>query len=112
MPRPSRPWRRSAVLLLASGGLLASAACGGDGGGKSSPSSSSSLPSSSAVSTTTTPPPPPPPPPKNPLTGLGPASTHSVVAVKIDDTDGGRPQLNIDKADNVYILQVEGGLTR
>ncbi len=35
-----------------------------------------------------------------------------MVAVKIDDTAGGRPQRNIDGADIVYVEQVEGGLTR
>jgi hypothetical protein len=32
--------------------------------------------------------------------------------VKIDDTDSGRPQRGIDRADIVYIEAVEGGLTR
>jgi hypothetical protein len=50
-------------------------------------------------------------PPINPLTGEAP-SNNSVVAVKIDDTAAGRPQRGIDKADIVYIEQVEGGLTR
>ncbi len=35
-----------------------------------------------------------------------------VLAVKIDDTVSARPQIGIDKADVVYIEQVEGGLTR
>jgi len=52
-----------------------------------------------------------PPPSINPLTGGAP-STNSVVAAKIDDTAAGRPQRGIDKADIVYIEQVEGGLTR
>ncbi|MGI8759944.1 MAG: DUF3048 domain-containing protein [Jatrophihabitantaceae bacterium] len=47
----------------------------------------------------------------NPLTG-GTPSDNPVVAVKIEDTAAGRPQLGIDKADIVYIEQVEGGLTR
>lgn len=47
----------------------------------------------------------------NPLTG-GKPSKNGVVAVKIDDTGNGRPQVGIDKADVVYIEQVEGGLTR
>lgn len=47
----------------------------------------------------------------NPLTG-GPPSERPVVAVKIDDTTAGRPQVGIDAADIVYIEQVEGGLTR
>jgi DUF3048 family protein len=47
----------------------------------------------------------------NPLTG-GKPTKNGVVAVKIDDTGNGRPQVNIDQADVVYIEQVEGGLTR
>lgn len=42
----------------------------------------------------------------------GKPSRNGVVAVKIDDTGNGRPQRNIDKADVVYIEEVEGGLTR
>jgi Protein of unknown function (DUF3048) N-terminal domain/Protein of unknown function (DUF3048) C-terminal domain len=53
----------------------------------------------------------PPPPVINPLTGEAP-SNNPVVAAKIDDTAAGRPQRGIDKADIVYIEQVEGGLTR
>ena len=47
----------------------------------------------------------------NPLTGLA-VATGPVIAVKIDDTGPGRPQLNIDKADLVYVEEVEAGLTR
>lgn len=35
-----------------------------------------------------------------------------LVVVKIDDTDQAHPQVGIDKADLVYIEQVEGGLVR
>ncbi len=35
-----------------------------------------------------------------------------LLAVKIDDTVPARPQIGLDKADVVYIEQVEGGLTR
>lgn len=35
-----------------------------------------------------------------------------LIAVKIDDTDSAHPQVGIDKADLVYIEQVEGGLVR
>jgi hypothetical protein len=47
----------------------------------------------------------------NPLTGLGPVPKR-VVAVKIDDTENGRPQRGVDLADIVYVEQAEGGLTR
>ncbi len=35
-----------------------------------------------------------------------------ILAVKIDDSIAARPQIGIDRADVVYIEQVEGGLTR
>jgi len=35
-----------------------------------------------------------------------------IIAVKIDDTDEAHPQIGIDKADLIYIEQVEGGLVR
>ena len=35
-----------------------------------------------------------------------------LIAVKIDDTDEAHPQVGIDKADLIYIEQVEGGLVR
>jgi len=39
-------------------------------------------------------------------------SDGPVLAVKIDDTVAARPQIGLDRADIVYIEQVEGGLTR
>ena len=36
----------------------------------------------------------------------------SILVVKIDDTVGARPQIGLDRADVIYIEQVEGGLTR
>jgi len=35
-----------------------------------------------------------------------------VIAVKVDDTAPGRPSLGLDKADVIYVEEVEGGLTR
>jgi hypothetical protein len=35
-----------------------------------------------------------------------------VIAVKVDDTAPGRPSLGLEKADVIYIEEVEGGLTR
>jgi Protein of unknown function (DUF3048) N-terminal domain/Protein of unknown function (DUF3048) C-terminal domain len=49
---------------------------------------------------------------RNPLTGLPGVPKAPLIAVKIDDTAPGRPQVNIDKADIVYLEAVEGGLTR
>lgn len=48
----------------------------------------------------------------NPLTGVGPAPTGPILAVKVDDTASGRPSRGIDQADVLYIEQAEGGLTR
>jgi hypothetical protein len=39
-------------------------------------------------------------------------SDGEILVVKIDDTVSSRPQIGIDRADVVYIEQVEGGLTR
>lgn len=65
------------------------------------------------VSVTPTPTPTPTPVANvNPLTGIGPAPTGPIVAVKIDDTDNGRPPVNLNLADIVYVEQVEGGVTR
>jgi Protein of unknown function (DUF3048) N-terminal domain/Protein of unknown function (DUF3048) C-terminal domain len=55
---------------------------------------------------------PKPAPPVNPLTGIGRPLPGPVIAVKIDDVAAARPQVGIDKADIVYIEQVEAGLTR
>lgn len=53
----------------------------------------------------------PPSPAVNPLTGGKPVA-GPIIAVKIDDTGPGRPQIGIDKADVVYIETAEGGLDR
>ena len=39
-------------------------------------------------------------------------SDGQILVVKIDDTLAARPQIGLDRADVVYIEQVEGGLTR
>ena len=39
-------------------------------------------------------------------------SDGEILVVKIDDTTAARPQIGLDRADIVYIEQVEGGLTR
>jgi hypothetical protein len=66
---------------------------------------------------TTTPAPEPAPEPKpapavNPLTGHRGIPARPVIAVKVDDTPSGRPQLGIQHADVVYVQQVEAGATR
>lgn len=99
----SRP-ARALVASIAATAMLGAAACSGDDG-------TDKKRSESTTSSTSGVPPKPGPPAVNPLRGGGP-SAHGVVGVKIDDTGSGRPQGNIDKADIVYIEEVEGGLTR
>ena len=50
--------------------------------------------------------------PVNPLTGVRPSPGGPVIAVKLDDTAAGRPSMGLDKADVIYIEEVEGGLSR
>jgi hypothetical protein len=71
------------------------------------PSTSASTPSAAPVKAT-----PKPAAPVNPLTGVGAVPRGPVLAVKIDDTENGRPSVGLDQADIVYIEQAEGGLTR
>jgi hypothetical protein len=91
--------RPALAAAIAAGGLLLTAACGGGGG-------------SSPTGTPTPTQQQPAPAAKNPFTGVGPAPKTPTIAVKIDDTAPGRPQVGIDRADIVYIEAVEGGLTR
>jgi hypothetical protein len=106
MPKSSRTRIVAcATVALALAGSLA--ACGGSKKpAVSTPSATTSAPSSSPAKTAA-----PPAKAVNPFTGAAP-SKNGVVAVKIDDTPPGRPQVNIDKADIVFVEQVEGGLTR
>jgi hypothetical protein len=90
--------------------LLASAACSGHGKPATTPTPGPST--STTSSSTSSSPRPPAPAAKNPYTGIGPVPKTPTIAVKIDDTDAGRPQLNVDKADIVFVEAVEGGLTR
>lgn len=104
--------------------VLAVSACSG-GAKKPSPSSSPSTPTATVTrpppSSSSAPAPVPTPttrapvrpvvPAVNPLTGGRPVA-GPVIAVKIDDTGPGRPQIAIDKADVVYIETAEGGLDR
>lgn len=81
------------ALLLLSVGLAACSSVEGE-------------PSPSATLTSTT-----PPPETNALSGrIGP--NGPVLVVKIDDTANAHPQIGLDRADVVYVEQVEAGLTR
>jgi Protein of unknown function (DUF3048) N-terminal domain/Protein of unknown function (DUF3048) C-terminal domain len=79
------------------------------------PPSPAATTASPTPSPTPSPKPTPKPAPKpavNPLTGLPGVPRSPVVAVKIDDTASGRPQIGLESADVVYVEQVEAGLTR
>jgi hypothetical protein len=89
---------RYAIPAVVAAGLLALAGCSGSGGSNGA----TSIPLSGSPAA---------PPAVSPLTGEAP-SKNPVVAVKIEDTALGRPQSGTDKADLVYVEQVEGGLTR
>lgn len=105
----SRPLRTATAVVCATVLATGLAACGGGSKKKAAPAPTSSsvtpTPSPSTSSAA------PKAAPINPLTG-GTPNTNSVVAVKIDDVAAGRPQVGIDRADIVYVEQVEGGLTR
>ncbi len=101
--------RHALAASIAASALLVSAACTGGGGHDSTPTPTPTTPVSTPPKTK---PPAPAPPATNPFTGIGPVPKTPTIAVKIDDTEPGRPQLGIDKADIVYIEAVEGGLTR
>ncbi|GIH22919.1 hypothetical protein Aph01nite_12290 [Acrocarpospora phusangensis] len=85
---------------LASGLALLAAAC------SSAEDPPGSAPQAATVSES------PAPPPEHPFTGMPTAARRPVLAVKIENTSSGKPQIGVDKADIVYVEQVEGGLTR
>ena len=91
--------------VLAVGALAAAlGACSSDAKPKVAPKT--------ALTTTQTPTPTPTPVGPNPLTGVGVPPSGPVIAVKVDDTAAGRPSMGLEKADVIYIEEVEGGLTR
>lgn len=114
----ARPSKRTsliggAVIAVLAVGTVTAVALSGH---HSTPKAASTTSSSPAPTPTPTPTKaaakPPVLPPVNPLTGIGKPFTGRVLAVKIDDTENGRPSVGLDKADIVYIEQAEGGLTR
>ncbi|HST65003.1 MAG TPA: DUF3048 domain-containing protein, partial [Mycobacteriales bacterium] len=100
---------RSGSVLVA---LVLVAACSGDPAPVATPSPTTASPTPTPTPTPTKAPPPRPAPVVNPLTGLPGLPKHPVLAVKIDDTASGRPQLGLEYADLVYVEQVEAGATR
>jgi len=103
--------RATAVIAAVLVTGLALSACGGKKN-KAAPSLTTPAPTTSPTSATPKPTPTKPVAKLNPLTGVGGVPQGPVIAVKIDDTANGRPPVGLDKADVVYIEQVEGGLTR
>jgi Protein of unknown function (DUF3048) N-terminal domain/Protein of unknown function (DUF3048) C-terminal domain len=65
-----------------------------------------------SASATPTPLPPPPGPLLDPFTGKPVKALKTVLAVKIDNIIYARPQTGLRSADIIYVIPVEGGLTR
>ncbi|MEZ0077430.1 DUF3048 domain-containing protein [Planotetraspora sp. GP83] len=84
------------------GVALTGTACSSSGGAPGTPSQGASASAS----------PSPTAPPEHPFTGRPVAERRPVLAVKIENTSAGKPQMGLRSADIVYIEQVEGGLTR
>jgi len=95
---------RLACVVLAGGALLAPAACSSD--------EPAAAPPQAASESQTQAPPEPTPPPAHPFTGAATDKRNPVLAVKIENTAAGKPQMGLKSADIVYVTQVEGGLTR
>ncbi|MER5851995.1 DUF3048 domain-containing protein [Streptomyces sp. NPDC002012] len=81
--------KKSAAASAAMLALLIAAAAGCQGGGEAAPTPSSTVPSTSS-----------------------PGPRAHVLAVKIDNVGPARPQTGLDKADIIYVEQVEAGLSR
>jgi hypothetical protein len=93
--KPPRTVIALAVALMAAATTLGG--CSGDTKPKAAPTAGAASPTVSAP---------------NPLTGLGVPPAGPVIAVKVDDTAPGQPSLGVDKADVIYVEEVEGGLSR
>lgn len=98
-----RVFRAIAVTLTGVSLLVPAAACS-SGGGAGTPGRDAQP----APVTTPT----PQPPPAHPFTGRPTEVRKPVLAVKIENTAAGKPQMGLKSADIVYVEQVEGGLTR
>ncbi|WP_214417216.1 DUF3048 domain-containing protein [Sphaerisporangium fuscum] len=92
------------IALAGTAVLAPAAACSSSGGG--------AAPAAQNTQPVTSPPSSPPPPPDHPFTGQQTAARKPVLAVKIENTSAGKPQMGLRSADIVFVEQVEGGLTR
>ncbi|MET8142310.1 DUF3048 domain-containing protein [Sphaerisporangium sp. NPDC005288] len=93
------------IALAGTAVLVPAVACSSSGGGGAAPASQGAEPVASASASPT-------PPPEHPFTGQPVAGRRPVLAVKIENTSSGKPQLGLRSADLVFVEQVEGGLTR
>ncbi|WP_344862517.1 DUF3048 domain-containing protein [Planomonospora alba] len=94
--------RMIAVTLAGAAVLAPAAAC----------SSDEPAPGRQPQAAADSPEPTPTPEPAHPFTGLPGGRRGPVLAVKIENTAAGKPQLGLKSADIVYVTQVEAGLTR
>jgi hypothetical protein len=98
--------RRRLVAVVLAGGLLTACSAGtSQGTGRPAPARPAPSPSASPSRS-------PAGPLTSPFTGERIRSLHRVLAVKIDNIVYARPQTGLAKADIVYALPVEGGLSR
>ncbi|HEU5269730.1 MAG TPA: DUF3048 domain-containing protein, partial [Jatrophihabitans sp.] len=111
-PLPRRNHRKLGGIALVLVLVLAVSGCHSSKKKSAAPSTSQASSSASASPTPTPTTPAKPTARVNPLTGVGPAPSGPILAVKVDDTANGRPSRGIDQADVIYIEQAEGGLTR
>nr|BFE80497.1 hypothetical protein GCM10020093_030980 [Planobispora longispora] len=90
--------RMIAVTLAGVSVLVPAAACSSD-----DPAPGKAPQAATGTSATPT----PTPEPTHPFTGLPGADRRPVLAVKIENTSAGKPQLGLKSADIVYVTQVE-----
>ena len=100
-----RFWLALAAVLLAVVGVAVVARCSGGTTPHPAASTTPTTPRTTATHAASA-------PAVNPLTGVGAPPAGPVIAVKVDDTENGRPSRGIDQADVIYLEQAEGGLSR
>jgi hypothetical protein len=99
----------TAAVTIVLADLVAGALLVSSGGVRVRPAAATPAPTHPATSS---PSPSSPPPLRSPFTGERVSSLNPVLAVKIDNSALARPQTGLPDADIVYVLPVEGGLSR
>jgi hypothetical protein len=94
--------RVTTALVVGALAATATGACSSDAKPQAASSTSTTAPPTAVPTVVAT----------NPLTGIVGLPQGPVIAVKMDDTAGGRPSVGLEKADVIYIEEVEGGLSR